>query len=104
MRINARFKVEVFDEFVGTVHARAADGVDVFADIREAVRVVYEDADRFGLFEDRELRRVYGEAFEREAIAAMGERVGRRASTGSTPRSAGATPTAPRPSWPGSAS
>jgi TIR domain len=73
VRVNARFKVEVFDEFGRMVHSRAADGVDVFADIREAVRVVYEDADRFGLFEERELRRVYGEAYEREHIAAMGE-------------------------------
>ena len=73
VRVNARFKVEVFDEFVGTVHSRAAHGVDVFAEIREAVRVVYEDADRFGLFEEHELRRVYGEAYEREHIGAMGE-------------------------------
>ena len=72
VRLNARFKVEVFDEFVGTVHGRAADGIDVFADIREALGAVYEDADRFGLFEDRELRRVYGDAFEAGDIAAKG--------------------------------
>ena len=72
VHVDARFKVEVFDEFGGIVHSRAVDGVDVFADIREAVRVVYEDANRFGLFEERELRRVYGEAYEREHIAAMG--------------------------------
>jgi len=72
VRLNARFKVEVFDEFVGTVHGRAADGIDVFADIREALGAVYEDADRFGLFEDRELRRVYGDAFETGDVAAKG--------------------------------
>ena len=72
VRVNARFKAEVFDEFVGTVHGRAADGVDVFADIREALGAVYEDADRFGLFEERELRRVYGDAFDAEDIAAKG--------------------------------
>lgn len=70
MRINARLRAEVFDEFTGTVHARAADGLDVFSDIREALRVVYEDAERVGLFEPRALRRVYGEAFERDAVEA----------------------------------
>ena len=49
---------------------RAADGLDVFSDIREALRVVYEDAERVGLFEPRALRRVYGEAFERDAVEA----------------------------------
>jgi hypothetical protein len=72
VRINARFRAEVFDEFAGAVRSRAAEGIAVFDDIREAVRVVYEDADRFGLFEPHELRRIYGETFERDGIAAMG--------------------------------
>jgi hypothetical protein len=58
--------------YAGTVQSRAERGIDVFSDIREAVRAVYEDADRFGMFEERALRRVYGEMFERDGIAAMG--------------------------------
>jgi hypothetical protein len=74
VRINARFTDEVFDEFVGTVRQRAADGVNVFVDIAEAVRLVYEEADRFGVFDEAALRRVYGDDYESKGIPTMGRR------------------------------
>ncbi len=73
VRINARFRTEVFEEFVGTVRHRAADGIDVFLGIEEALRLVYEEADRFGVFDDGELRRAYGPDYESKDIAAMGQ-------------------------------
>ncbi|HEY7044339.1 MAG TPA: toll/interleukin-1 receptor domain-containing protein [Nocardioidaceae bacterium] len=72
VRINARFGVEVFDEFVGTVRHRVADGLDVFVDIGEAIRLVYEEADRFGVFDENSLRRAYGPDYESKGIEAMG--------------------------------
>jgi TIR domain len=74
LRINARFGTEVFDEFIGKVHDLWQDGVDVFADIDEALRLVHDDADRFEVFTDRELRRAYGEDFEAKGVAEMGGR------------------------------
>jgi hypothetical protein len=73
VRINARFADEVFDEFCGTVRQRLAEGVDVFPDIREAVRLVYEEADRYRMFDDDELRRVYGPEYDAVGSAAMGK-------------------------------
>ena len=74
MRINARFQTEVFDEFCGTVHARTREGITVLDDIREALAMVYEEADSHGVFDVGELRRVYGEDYERLAIDEMGRR------------------------------
>ena len=65
VRINARFQTEVFDEFSGTVHARTREGITVLDDIREALAMVYEEADSHGVFDVGELRRVYGEDYER---------------------------------------
>ena len=33
---------------------------------------MYEDADRYGVFDEQELRRVYGESFDAQGIAALG--------------------------------
>jgi TIR domain len=74
VRINARFADEVFDEFVGTVRQRVTDGLDVFVDIGEAVRLVYEEANRFGVFDESSLRRVYGEDYDSKGIESMGRR------------------------------
>ena len=72
VRINARFQTEVFEEFLGTVHERSREGRPVFDDIGEALRLVYEEADRYGVFDEGELRRVYGEDFEGKGVGEMG--------------------------------
>lgn len=72
VRINARFQVEVIDEFVGRVHERSRESAAVFDDIREALQLVYEEADRYGVFDEGELRRVYAEDFEGRGIDTMG--------------------------------
>jgi hypothetical protein len=46
----------------------------VFVDIGEAVRLVYEEADRFGVFDHAALRRVYGGDYESKGIEAMGQK------------------------------
>ena len=74
VRINARFQSEVFDEFVGNVRARAREGLPVFDDIREALDLVDEEAATFGVFQDSELRRIYGEDYEGRDVRATGER------------------------------
>jgi hypothetical protein len=85
--------VEVFDEFVGTVHGHAADGIDVFADIgRRSVPSTGR----------RSLRSVRGSRaaprvrrrFEAGGIAA-GAGSGWTGSTGSTPPRQPPTPTPP---------
>jgi hypothetical protein len=73
VRINARFATDVFEEFAGCVRDRALSDGEVFVDIREALRDVYEDADRYGVFDEQELRRVYGESFDTAGIAALGD-------------------------------
>ncbi len=72
VRINARFQVEVLDEFIGRVHERSRESAAVFDDIQEALQLVYEDADRYGIFDEGELRRVYAEDFEGRGIDTMG--------------------------------
>jgi hypothetical protein len=74
VRINARFQTEVFDEFAGTVHARAREGIAVLDDIREALELVYDEANAYGIFEVGELRRVYGEDYDRLGLDEMGHR------------------------------
>ena len=74
VRINARFQVEVIDEFVGRVHERSRESDAVFDDIREALQLVYEEADRYGVFDEGELRRVYAEDFESWGIDTMGSK------------------------------
>ena len=43
-------------------------------EIREAVSLVYDEANTYGVFDEAELRRVYGEDYEAKGIRAMGER------------------------------
>jgi hypothetical protein len=74
VRINARFQAEVFDEYAGTVHARVREGLPVLEEIREALSLVYDEANTFGVFDEAELRRVYGEDYEGRGIREMGER------------------------------
>ena len=74
VRINARFQAEVFDEFVGTVHARIREGLPALDEIRESLSLVYDEANTFGVFDDSELQRVYGEDYEAKGIRAMGQR------------------------------
>ncbi len=73
VRINAKFQTEVFDEFAGNVHARSREGIAVLDDIREALDVVYDEANSHGIFDVGELRRVYGEDYERLAIDEKGK-------------------------------
>jgi DNA-binding FadR family transcriptional regulator len=73
VRINARFQTEVFDEFIGTVHARSREGIAVLDDIREALEVVYDEANSHGIFDVGELRRVFGVDYERLAIQEKGK-------------------------------
>ena len=72
VRIDARFATDVFEEFAGSVHDRSLSDGEVFVDIREALHEVYEDANRYGVFDEQELRRVYGESFDTQGIAALG--------------------------------
>jgi hypothetical protein len=72
VRINARFQTEVFDEFTGTVHARSRDGIAVLDELREALELVYDEANTHGVFDVGELRRVYGDDFERLGIDEKG--------------------------------
>ena len=99
VRINARFQTEVFDEFCGTVHARTREGFTVLDDIREALAMVYEEADSHGVFDVGELRRVYGEDYDRLAIDEM-DGGGRWRCTTSTWGSTIATSTPSRPTCP----
>lgn len=74
VRIHARFDIEVFDEFTGKVRERATAGADVCADIREAFRLIYEEVHKFGLFDEHELRRVYGDDYRSTHLSSLGER------------------------------
>ena len=74
VRINARFQVEVVDEFTGTVHARVRQGLHVLDDIREALAAVYDDAATTGAFETAELRHVYGDDYSQRGIDVLGQR------------------------------
>ena len=73
VRINARFQTEVFDEFAGNVHARSREGIAVLDDIRESLEVVYDEANSHGIFDVGELRRVYGDDYERLSIGEKGK-------------------------------
>ena len=72
VRINARFQVEVIEEFAGSVRARAREGLPVLEDIREALALVYDEANTYGVFNQAELRRVYGADYEARGVDAMG--------------------------------
>ena len=74
VRVNARFQAEVVEEFTGTVYARVREGLPVLDEIREAVSLVYDEANTYGVFDETELRRVYGEDYDGKGIRAMGER------------------------------
>jgi hypothetical protein len=72
VRINARFATEVFDAFCGTVVGRSHAGAEVFDEIGDALQVIYDEAERYGLFEMSELERAYGEDYERSGVKALG--------------------------------
>jgi hypothetical protein len=72
VRINARFQLEVIEEFGGSVRARAREGLPVLEDIREALALVYDEANTYGVFGQSELRRVYGADYEKRGVDAMG--------------------------------
>jgi hypothetical protein len=74
VRINARFQVEVIEEFAGTVRARAREGLPVLEDLGEAVDLVYDEANTYGVFDEAELRRTYGSDYTDRGIDAMGQR------------------------------
>jgi hypothetical protein len=74
VRVNARFRAEVIDEFAGTVRARVREGMPVLDEIREAVSLVYDEANTYGVFDESELQRVYGKDYEGKGLRAMGER------------------------------
>lgn len=74
VRVNARFRAEVIDEFAGTVRARVREGLPVLDEIREAVSLVYDEANTYGVFDESELQRVYGKDYEGKGLRAMGER------------------------------
>jgi TIR domain len=74
VRVNARFRAEVIDEFASTIRARVREGLPVLDEIREAVSLVYDEANTYGVFDESELRRVYGKDYEGKGLRAMGER------------------------------
>lgn len=67
VRIHARFKAEVFDVFSGSVVLRSGSGSDIFNEVREAFQIIYEEAERFRVFERGELEHVYGDAYKGSA-------------------------------------
>jgi hypothetical protein len=71
VRINARFATEVFDSFCGTIAARQRTNPAVFDEISEAFGLIYEEADRFGLFDVGEIERAYGGAYESSGVGAL---------------------------------
>jgi TIR domain len=72
VRIHARFDTEVFDEYAGKVRERA--DADVCGEIRETLRLVYEEVEKYGLFDEQELRRVYGDDYKSTRLSALGDR------------------------------
>jgi hypothetical protein len=74
VRIHARFDMEVFDEYAGKVRERAAAGAEVCGDIRESIRLIYEEVEKYGLFDEEELRRVYGDEYKSTRLSTLGER------------------------------
>ncbi|MEP7112106.1 MAG: toll/interleukin-1 receptor domain-containing protein [Ilumatobacteraceae bacterium] len=68
VRIHARFAAEVFDVYSGTVVRRSGPGSDIFNEVREAFQVVYEEADRYHVYELAELEHVFGDAYKASAI------------------------------------
>lgn len=71
VRIHARFAAEVFDVFCGTVAARSGQGPDIFNEVREAFQIIYEEVDRFHVFEIGELEHAYGDAYRGSATQAL---------------------------------
>jgi TIR domain len=71
VRIHARFDMEVFDEYAGKVRER---GAAVCSDIREALRLIYEEVEKYGLFDEQELRRVYGDDYKSTRLSTLGDR------------------------------
>jgi len=74
VRIHARLQHDVFDEFTGTVHARAREGIPVLADIGEALSLVDDEATTCGAFDESELRRVHGPDYDERGIDVLGRR------------------------------
>jgi TIR domain len=74
VRINARFSTEVIDEYAGRVRDRLRAERDVFAGIREALRLVYEEADAYAMFDPEALAEAYGDDLGPMAIIDIGRR------------------------------
>jgi hypothetical protein len=64
VRIHARFAAEVFDVFCGTVVRRSGSDSHVFNEVRDAFQIIYEEAERYCVFELGELEHVYGDAYK----------------------------------------
>lgn len=67
VRIHARFATEVLDVYTGTVVSRSAQGPDVFDEVREALRIICEEADRCRVFDAGELEHAYGDGYKASA-------------------------------------
>jgi hypothetical protein len=75
VRINARFASEVFEVFCGNVAHRRRAAATVFHEIQNAIGLIYEEAEEFGLFDASELERVYGSQYGgATGVHALGEK------------------------------
>ena len=74
MRINARFSAEVFEEYAGHVRDRLRRDPNVSTSIREALRLVYEEADAFSMFDQDALAEAFGDDLGPLGIAELGVR------------------------------
>ena len=74
VRINARFSAEVIDEYAGHVRDRLRRDPNVFTSIREALRLVYEEADAFAMFDEDALAEAFGDDLGPLGIAELGVR------------------------------
>ena len=74
VRIYARFAAEVFDVFCGTVAQRTASSPGVFIEIREALQIINEEAERSCVFELGELEHVYGDTYQGSEVQELSAR------------------------------
>jgi TIR domain len=64
VRIHARFAAEVFDVFADAVVSRSGQASDIFNEVREAFQIIYEEAERYRVFELGELEHAYGDGYK----------------------------------------
>lgn len=73
VRINARYNREVFERYTGAVRDKLQNDEKIFAEIREAIRWVQEEADEYGIFDPRSVHKVYGEDYEASGVKELSE-------------------------------